>query len=66
MVRFHHVSNINNLLNIGDIPFDKIKSAKDTFSRYLVAKSGSYSLNTIGQIFLEYRGDGINLKVGGF
>ncbi len=23
----------NNLLNIGDIPFDKIKSAKDTFSR---------------------------------
>ncbi len=44
----------NNLINIGDVPFDKIKSAKDTFSRYLVAKTKSYSLITIGQAFLEY------------
>jgi len=56
----------NNLINIGDVPFDKIKSAKDTFSRYLVAKTGSYSINTIGQAFLEYRADRLNIKVGRF
>jgi len=56
----------NNLINIGDVPFYKIKSAKDTFSRYLVAKTGSYSINTLGQIFLEYKIDKIDIKIGRF
>lgn len=56
----------NNLINIGDVPFDKIKSAKDTFSRYKVAKTRSYSINTIGQAFLEYRADRLNIRVGRF
>jgi len=56
----------NNLLNIGDVPFYKIKSAKDTFSRYKVAKMNNYSINTIGQLFIEYKRDRVNLKVGRF
>ena len=56
----------NNLLNIGDVPFYKIKSAKDTFSRYKVSKSNSYSINTIGQLFLEYKRDRVDIKVGRF
>ncbi len=39
----------NVILNIGDVPFYNIKSAKDTFSRYSVANKKGYSIDTVGQ-----------------
>jgi hypothetical protein len=56
----------NVILNIGDVPFYNIKSAKDTFSRYSVANKKGYSIDTVGQIFLEYKRDKIDIKVGRF
>jgi len=56
----------NNLLNIGDVPFNRVKSAKDTFSRYIVAKSGSYSLKPLVRYLWSIEEHGLNIKVGRF
>lgn len=40
------------------------KSGKDTFSRYKVLQTGHYGLFALGQTYLEYNNDTLNLKTG--
>ncbi|MRJ02855.1 MAG: hypothetical protein C6I05_05335 [Epsilonproteobacteria bacterium] len=41
-----------------------IKSGKDTFSRYKVKHQGDFGITTFAQAYLEYRREGIEVKVG--
>ncbi len=40
------------------------KAGKDTFSRYKVATAGSYGIHVIGQAYLEYANDTVDIKAG--
>ncbi len=41
-----------------------IKAGKDTFSRYKVATGNGWGIHTLGQAFLEYSNDTVNIKAG--
>lgn len=40
------------------------KAGKDTFSRYKVKKTGHYGLSALGQAYLEYNNDTVDIKAG--
>ena len=44
--------------------FNRVKSPKDTFSRYRVAKKGDYGMSVVAQGFVEYKRDGIDIRYG--
>jgi hypothetical protein len=53
-----------NPVHMGRDEIGNIKSGKDVFSRFLVAKGKSFRMGTIAQSYLEYKKHDISLKVG--
>ncbi len=49
-------------MNNGEVKY--VKAGKDTFSRYKVKTGAGWGIHTLGQGFIEYRNEGVNIRLG--